>query len=179
MKIKLTFTFVFALILAMAGGAQGQVMVPCLTMEQTQAQFNQQKANSIAVRDTASQQLQCHYAQLSCYWNQREKDNQQKLKDSQQISKDIQQKLKDEQQKMTDLALAERLAALQIPNEKYDELVAFIAAIMPLLGNCSTDVKNELARIHNNRSGHADGTNPGGQTHNIRGFDNPGFVIAR
>lgn len=167
------------MIVLFAGSVFGQVMTPCLTMEETQAAYNRSLASKVIVTNTASQQLQCHYSQLGTYWQQLHKTNQQNAKDIQQKNKDIQQAAKDAQQIASDLALAERLAALQLPTLKYDELVAFIEVLMPLLGTCSTEVKNELVRIHTNRSGHADGTSPGGQTHNIAGFDNPGYLVAR
>lgn len=163
-----------AAIMFISGVVNAQVMTPCLTMEQTQAQYNQSKANATVVRDTASQQLQCYYQQLATYWQQRDTENQQAQKDIQQKNKDIQQKEKDEQQKACDKALTCREVELQnLCSPGYDEVKAFIEALLPLLGNCDTSIKEELKRIHTNRSGHMDGTNPGGQTHNIRGFDNP------
>lgn len=174
MKIKLSM---FVMMFVMVVGVSAQS--PCLTMEQTQAQYNQWKANGIVAKDTYTQQLQCHYQQLAVYWNQVHKDKQQAQKTEQQLQKDIQQRQKDEQQIAADAVLAERLAALQIPTQKYDELVAFIEVLLPLLGTHCIDVSKELVRIHRNRSGHADGTSPGGQTHNINGFENPGYIIAR
>lgn len=158
--------------------SSAQVMTPCLTMEQTNAKHNQDKANAIVVRDTASQQLQCYYQQLATYWQQKHKDNQQIAKDIQQLAKDKQQLEKDAQQVAADKVLAERAACLNTTGYAYDELVAFIEVILPYIPD-TNPVKADLKKIHTNRSGHADGTNPGGQTQNIRGFDNPGFVIAR
>lgn len=163
-----------AAIMFIGGLVQGQVMVPCLTMEQTNAQYNQQKANSIVVVNTSSQQLQCYYQQLATYWNQVHKDNQQKAKDIQQIAKDAQQVAKDLQQIQTDRILAEKLKALNECGCDYDEVVKLIEVIIPLLPECP--VKEELKKVHTNRSGHADGTNPGGQTSNLNGFLNPGFL---
>lgn len=162
------------------GSVFGQVFgVNCPTLAQQQAAYNQSLANKIVVINTSTQQLQTYYQQLATYYQQLDKTNQQLAKDQQQRQKDIQQAQKDEQQIAADNVLAERLAALQLPTQKYDELVAFIEVLMPLLGQCSTEVKLELVRIHTNRSGQADGTNPGGQTHNINGFDNPGWIISR
>lgn len=169
-KLMLVLMMVFTL------SAYAQVNVPCLTMEQTNAQNAQYKANAIVVRDTASQQLQCHYQQLATYWQQLHKDNQQKAKDIQQIAKDKQQIAKDIQQIEADYILAERAAALNLGGT-YDELLAFIEIIFPYLGSCDESLKKELTRIHTNRSGQNDGTNPGGQTGNINGFDNPGYII--
>lgn len=161
-------------------GADAQVMVPCLTMEQTNAKHNQDKANATVVRDTASQQLQCYYQQLATYWQQKHKDNQQIAKDIQQAEKDKQQLAKDAQQVEADRILAERAACLNPCNvgTGYDEVLAFIEVILPYIPETCM-IKPDLKRIKTNRSGQADGTNPGGQTHNIRGFDNPGYVIGR
>lgn len=167
------------LLFGLAVNASAQGIAACLTMEQQQAAYNRSLAAKIIVTSTYTQQLQCHYNQLATYWQQTHTFNQQKAKDEQQRSKDLQQAQKDAQQIAADSALAARLAALEDPTQQYDELLAFIEVLMPMLGDCSTDVKNELARIHHNRSGHMDGTNPGGQTHNINGFDNPGFIHSR
>lgn len=167
------------LVFTLVGNAQ--VMTTCLTMEQSQAQYNQQKANSIQVVNTATQQQQTYYQQLATYWQQRDKDNQQKAKDLQQIAKDQQQKDTDARQVAADRVLAERTACLNAAAGSgygYDEVVAFIEAISPY-ADCSPLLKAELKRIKTNRSGHVDGTNPGGQTSNIRGFDNPSWVIVR
>ena len=160
---------------AFALSAYAQVNTPCLTMEQTNAQNAQYKANCIVVRDTASQQMQCYWQQLATYWQQLHKDNQQKAKDLQQIAKDKQQMEKDKQQIETDLVLAERAEALNLGGT-YDELLAFIEVIFPYLGTCDENLKKELTRIHTNRSGGGDGSNPGGGG-NINGFDNPHHVI--
>lgn len=170
----------FVSVVVFSVGAEAQVMTPCLTMEQTNAKHNQDKANAIAVRDTSSQQLQCYYQQLATYWQQRHKDNQQIAKDIQQAAKDKQQKDKDAQQVATDAVLAERAACLNThtTNTGYDEVVAFIEVILPYIPE-TCEIKTDLKKIHTNRSGHADGTNPGGQTQNIRGFDNPGYTIAK
>lgn len=166
---------VIMLVLMSVLTVHAQVMVPCLTMEETNAQHNQAKANAVVVKCTYTQQLQCHYQQLATYWQQKHKDNQQKAKDLQQIAKDKQQADKDAQQIATDLVLAEKIACLNTPNTGYDELLAFLEVIMPYL-NCTPDLQKELKRIHTNRSGGGDSTNPGGQG-NIRGFDNPAWTI--
>lgn len=169
-RLMLVLMTVFAV------AVHAQVNTPCLTMEQTNAQNAQLKANAIVVRCTYTQQLQCHYQQLATYWQQIHKDNQQKAKDLQQIAKDKQQMEKDKQQIETDLVLSEKIYALNNANTGYDELLTFIEVILPYVGDCSEFLKKELKAIHTNRSGHADGTNPGGQTHNINGFDNPGYL---
>lgn len=171
-KIMLIVLMVFGL---MQSG-YSQVLTACLTMEQSQAKYNQDKANAIVVRDTASQQLQCHHQQLATYWNQVHKDNQQKAKDAQQIAKDIQQFQKDEQQKASDKGLTLRLVELQnLSSPGYDEVKLFIEAVLPLLGSCDELLKLDLKRVHTNRSGGGDLTNPGGGG-NLRGFDNPHMV---
>lgn len=160
-------------------GANAQVNVPCLTMEQAQAKYNQDMAAKIVVINTQTQQLQTYYQQLATYWQQKDKDNQQKAKDIQQAAKDAQQKAKDAQQLETDRTLAERAACLNTAGSGYDETLRFIEVILPYVGDCSPVLKEDLKKIHTNRSGQADGTNPGGQTQNIRGFDNPAYTIAR
>ncbi len=164
-----------------AFSVHADVVSPCLTMEQSQAKYNQDMANKIAVVNTSTQQTQCYYQQLATYWQQRDKDNQQKAKDLQQIAKDKQQMDKDAQQMAYDKVLAERAANLNsvTPGTGYDEVLVFIEAITPYVGTCSPTLMNELKIIHTNRSGQADGTNPGGQTHNIRGFDNPSYTIVK
>lgn len=147
----------------------------CPTMEQQQAAYNQKIASSITVTNTYSQQLQTYYQQLATYWQQKHKDNQQIAKDAQQKAKDAQQLAKDAQQAATDQALADRLAAMQVPAGEYDEVLSFIEAIFPLLGSCDVELKKELVRIHTNRSGGGDATNPGGGG-NLSGFDNPHMV---
>lgn len=177
MKAKLLM--IVGIVLLFGVSLEAQVMTACLTMEESQAQYNRNKANSIVVTSTATQQLQCYHQQLATYWQQKHKDNQQIAKDLQQLAKDKQQMEKDAQQIATDKVLAERAACLATQNTGYDEVVSFIEVILPYVGDCSVQLRNELKAIHYNRSGHADGTNPGGQTHNIRGFDNPAWVIAR
>lgn len=174
LKLVILMTVLFA------GVSFGQVFgTNCPTMEEQQAAYNRKLAAGIVVVNTSSQQLQCHYNQLATYWQQLHKDNQQRAKDAQQIAKDIQQAAKDKQQIETDAVLAEKIEALNASGTSYDELLAFIEVLLPKLGTCDADLKLELNRIHTNRSGHADGTSPGGQTHNINGFDNPGFLIAK
>lgn len=55
-----------------------------------------------------------------------------------------------------------------------DELDRFLEVLIPFMEAYPCEhIKQELIRVKTNRSGHMDGTNPGGQTHNINGFDNP------
>lgn len=160
---KILLTLALSLTLTLAGSVSAQAVAACQTMEQAQAAYNKSKATGIVVRDTYTQQLQTHYWQLGTYYQQLDKDNQQKAKDIQQINKDIQQIAKDKQ-------LIEWEAALGV----CDELDRFLEVLIPFMDSHSSQhVKQELIRIHTNRSGHMDGTNPGGQTHNINGFDNP------
>lgn len=156
-----------SLTLALVTSVNAQVFgTDCPTIEQQQEAYNKKKAQAIAVKDTYTQQLQCHYWQLGVYFQQLDKTNQQKAKDEQQAQKDIQQAQKDAQQVARDA----QLNAWVID----DELTRFLDVVIPLMENMSChDIKEEFLRIHTNRSGHADGTNPGGQTHNINGFDNP------
>lgn len=166
------------LVFAISSYADVQIMTVC-TPEQLKAVENRRLAASVSVVNTQTQQLQCYYQQLATYWQQIDKDNQQKAKDLQQIAKDKQQIETEARQIATDKVLAERAACLNTVGSGYDEVLALIEVILPYVGDCSITLRNELKAIHYNRSGHMDGTNPGGQTHNIRGFDNPGFVIAR
>lgn len=175
MKLKLIAMLV--LVFTVSSYGQTQIMTVC-TPEQLKAVENRRLAASVSVVNTQTQQLQCYYQQLATYWQQVDKDNQQKAKDLQQIAKDKQQLETDARQVATDKVLAERAACLNTQGSGYDEVVAFIECLLPYIpDNCSA--KAEMKIIHYNRSGHADGTNPGGQTRNIRGFDNPGYVIAR
>lgn len=158
--------------------------VNCPTLEEQQAAYNRKLAAGIVVINTSTQQLQCHYSQLATYYQQLHKDNQQKAKDIQQIAKDAQQVAKDKQQMEKDAQLyewegilSEKATALNVSTEKFDELKVFLEVIIPRLGDCTPELKKELTRIHTNRSGHMDGTNPGGQDQNINGFDNPHHVI--
>lgn len=96
-------------------GADGQVMTACLTMEQTNAKHNQDKANSIVVVNTATQQTQCYYQQLATYWQQKDKDNQQIAKDAQQVAKDAQQVAKDAQLLAREKACTERETVCNTP----------------------------------------------------------------
>lgn len=175
MKLEATKAIVLVM-LSFALTTSGQVCTPCLTMEQTNAQYNQNLANKVVVVNTATQQQQCYYQQLATYWQQKDKDNQQKAKDIQQLAKDQQQKDKDAQQIAMDKTLAEKAACLCTPNSGYDEVLRFIEVIMPYVPDTSP-LKPELKTIHTNRSGQADFTNPGGQTHNLLGFDNPSYTI--
>lgn len=164
-------------VLIIAGNVSAQVFgTNCPTLEQQQAAYNRSKAAQIVVRDTASQQLQCYYQQLATYYQQLDKDNQQKAKDLQQIAKDKQQVAKDLQQIETDRLLCEKLQIINDPTQCFDELDEFLCTIIPLIPDSCKEVKDEFKRIHTNRSGQADGTNPGGQTHNINGFDNPAYI---
>lgn len=191
-----------------------QVMTPCLTMEQSQAQYNQQKANAIVVNNTASQQLQCYYQQLATYYQQKDKDNQ-------QIAKDIQQIAKDKQQIDQDAALKAREATCVAREKTCAEKEAqcavtpvdpnpwisdgcggykrtqngelwtcnslkqmFVDGIplndwLRMRGECGyafdcdfLNYKKEYKAGHANRSGGADGTNPGGGG-NLNGYLNP------
>lgn len=167
-----------------AFSSEAQVMTACLTMEQTQAKYNQDKANAIVVVNTSTQQMQCYHQQLATYWQQKHKENQQIAKDIQQVAKDKQQLEKDAQQVATDRVLAERAACLNTIGSTYDEVVCLIEVILPQIPDTCTDpkvktLKEDLKKVHTNRSGHADGTNPGGQTQNLNGFLNPHYVIAR
>lgn len=173
MKLKL----IAMLVLVSGVSSYAQIMTVC-SPEQLKAAENRRLAAQITVINTATQQQQCYYQQLATYYQQLDKDNQQKAKDLQQIAKDKQQMDTDARQLATDRVLAERAACLNTVGSGYDEVVAFIECLMPYVpDNCPA--KAEMKIIHYNRSGQADGTNPGGQTHNIRGFDNPGYVIAR
>lgn len=168
MKKLLSMLSVLALSMSVYGQGFG---TDCPTLEQQQAAYNRSKAASITVVNTSTQQLQCYYQQLATYWQQLDKSNQQLAKDKQQIEKDI-------QQIATDKQLAEKIRCLNTCGTKYDELTAFINVILPKLGECNLVLKEDLKKIHTNRSGGGDGTNPGGGG-NIRGFDNPGYLIAR
>lgn len=165
---------VMLMMVMFAGVSFGQVFgTNCPTLEEQQAAYNRKLAAGIVVVNTSSQQLQCHYNQLATYWQQRDTANQQAAKDLQQKNKDLQQIQKDEQQKATDKALTLRMVELEnIDSEGYDEVKLFIEAVLPLLGSCDAQLKEELNRIHTNRSGGGDLTNPGGGG-NLRGFDNP------
>lgn len=181
MKFKLIAAMFF--VLGFIPMSEAQVMTVC-TPEQIAATNYRKQASAIVVRDTASQQLQTYYAQLATYYQQLDKDNQQKSKDIQQAAKDQQQIGKDAQQWECDKVLHAREAALNVEGENYDEVKAFIDCLIPILDQCGSNekvlsLKVEVKRIHTNRSGQADGTNPGGQTHNINGFDNPGFLRNR
>jgi hypothetical protein len=154
---------------------KAQIVTVC-TPEHLAQVRNEQLAASIKVVSVATQQQQTYYQQLATYWQQIDKDNQQKAKDAQQLAKDQQQAAKDAQQIAYDKVLAERTAALNTCGTRYDELLTFIEAIYPYVPDTSP-IKVELYKIHTNRSGQADGTNPGGQTHNINGFDNPAWTI--
>lgn len=174
--MKKTVLMIVMFVLVLAGSLQAQVFgTTCSTLEQQQAAYNRTKASQIVVRDTASQQLQCYYQQLATYYQQLDKDNQQKAKDAQQIAKDAQQVGKDLQQIQTDKILCEKLKLLDDPLDNYDELDTFIQIILPMIGNCSPVLKDECQKIHNNRSGGGDGTNPGAHG-NLQGFDNPGYI---
>lgn len=106
-------TVVFSLLMSvLALVVHGQAMTACLTMEQSQAQYNQQQAAKIRVVDTASQQMQCYYNQLATYYQQLDKDNQQKAKDAQQLAKDAQQVACGATQAAKDAALAAREKAV-------------------------------------------------------------------
>lgn len=167
---------VMLMMVMFAGVSFGQVFgTNCPTLEEQQAAYNRKLAAGIVVVNTSSQQLQCHYNQLATYWQQLHTSNQQKAKDEQQKNKDIQQVQKDQQQLASDKALAIREAELLDPSYGYDELNLFIEAILPLLGSCDENLKTELNRIHTNRSGGGDLTNPGGGG-NLNGFDNPHMV---
>lgn len=151
------------LLITLTISSYGQVFVTnCPTIEQQQAAYNRSKANAIVVTNTYTQQLQTYYAQLATYYQQLDKDNQQKAKDAQQIDKDIQQLAKDQQQ-----------AAFSYSLPVCDELDQFLVVVTPLLGTVPCEsIREEFIRIHANRSGGGDGTNPGGHG-NINGFDNP------
>lgn len=168
--------YALVLLMIVSQSVFGQVMngANCPTMEMQQANYNQKMASGIVVVNTASQQLQCYYQQLATYWQQLDKTNQQLAKDRQQVEKDKQQVSKDLQQIQTDRILAEKMKALNECGCDYDEVVKFIEVIVPLLPECS--IKEEIKKVHTNRSGHADGTSPGGQTQNLNGFLNPGFL---
>lgn len=168
MKKLLSMLSVLALTMSVYGQGFG---TDCPTLEQQQAAYNRSKAASITVVNTQTQQLQCYYQQLATYYQQLDKDNQQKAKDAQQIAKDI-------QQINTDKQLAERTKCLNTCGTKYDELTAFINVILPKLGECNLVLKEDLKKIHTNRSGGGDLTNPGSHG-NILGFSNPGFILAR
>lgn len=142
----------------------------CPTLEQQQAAYNRSKANAIVVRDTASQQLQCYYAQLATYYQQLDKDNQQKAKDAQQVAKDAQQVAKDLQQIQTDKLLCDKIKALEDPTQCFDELDEFICTVIPLIPDVCKDIRDECKRIHNARCGKQEQVDP--HQCNVKGFDN-------
>lgn len=146
----------------------GVAYEPCPTLEQQQAAYNRSKAAAIVVRDTYTQQLQCHYNQLATYYQQLDKDNQQKAKDIQQIAKDAQQIAYDKQ-------LIERALALdQRDAQHVDCDVQHFIDLLPSIddGTCTRERLIEEIRRHLNHSGGADDTNPGGGG-NDSGFLNP------
>lgn len=142
--------------------------VGCPTIEQQQAAYNRSKAAQITVRDTSSQQLQCHYNQLATYYQQLDKDNQQKAKDAQQIAKDIQQIAEDKRLIALALSLAEREASIVECDVQH--LIDLIPEIED--GTCSDERIIEEIRRHHNHSGGGDGTNPGDHG-NEDGYLNP------
>lgn len=177
------------------------VLSACLTMEQTQAKYNQDKANSIVVVNTATQQQQCYYQQLATYYQQLDKDNQQKAKDLQQIEKDKQQIAADLALKAREKAMAEATAACTVEDlnpwvsdgcggfkrtlcgeqwtcingvTKIDGIP--LEAWLRIKGVCAALCQQEhetfKKEYKTNHSGGGDGTNPGGGG-NLNGFLNP------
>lgn len=177
------------------------VLSACLTMEQTQAKYNQDKANSIIVVNTATQQQQCYYQQLATYYQQLDKDNQQKAKDAQQIAKDQQQLAADAALKLREKALADTVASCTTEdlnpwvsdgcggykktlcgelwtcvngNTMVDGIP--LEAYLRIKGVCAALCQQEHETFKKeykiNHSGGGDGTNPGGGG-NSNGFFNP------
>lgn len=146
----------------------GLAYEPCPTLEQQQEAYNRKKAAEIYVRDTYTQQLQCHYNQLATYYQQLDKDNQQKAKDIQQIAKDAQQIAYDKQLIERALALDQREATHVDCDVQH--LIELLETIQP--GECTCEILIEEIRRHINHSGGADDTNPGGGG-NEDGYLNP------
>lgn len=171
--MKTTLTTLMALLFAVTIN-YGQVFAAnCPTIEEQQAAYNQQKANGIVVRDTYTQQLQCHYQQLARYYQQLHKDNQQKAKDIQQIAKDKQQIEKEAQLIAWEMNLKARESSLVDCNAELYNLKLLVEQLKLIINEdeCECEVSRRI-RDHINRSGGGDGTNPGGGG-NEDGFDNP------
>lgn len=161
---------------------QGAFASDCPTIEQQQAAYNQHKANGIAVRDTYTQQLQCHYQQLATYYQQLHKDIQQKAKDAQQIAKDQQQVAKEAQLiawetriKTWDIELKAREAQIKECEEECKDMYNFCNELKIIIENpdCNDKKLADHCKLKINHSGQADGTNPGGTTNNNGGILNP------
>ena len=143
----------------------------CPTLEQQQAAYNQNLANGIKVIDTRTQQLQCYYQQLARYYQQLDKDNQQKAKDIQQIAKDKQQIEKEAQLIAWENDLLARDAVLKACQAECANLKLLIEQLKLMLEGDDSECA-EKVKEHINRSGGADGTNPGGGG-NDSGYLNP------
>lgn len=172
-KMKKTLTtLVMAILLTVSVNAQ--VFDPnCPTIEQQQQAYNQQRANGIVVRDTASHQLQTYYQQLATYWQQRHTIIQQTAKDLQQRQKDQQQIQKEAQLIAWENDLKSREAVLAGCGTELYNLKLLIEQLKLIINedDCTCEVSQRI-RDHINRSGGGDGTNPGGGG-NDDGFDNP------
>lgn len=172
--MKTALTLVMALLFAVTvNGQTGAFASDCPTIEQQQAEYNKNKAIAIVVRDTYTQQLQCHYWQLGTYYQQLDKDNQQKAKDIQQIAKDKQQIAKEAQLIAWENDLKAREAALVACNAEVYNLKLLIEQLKLIINedDCECEVSQRI-RDHINRSGGGDGTNPGGGG-NDDGYLNP------
>lgn len=172
--MKTTLTTLMALLFAVTiNYGQGAFATNCPTIEQQQAEYNKQKACAIVVRDTYTQQLQCHYWQLGTYYQQLDKDNQQKAKDIQQIAKDKQQIEKEAQLIAWEANLKSRETALVGCGTELYNLRLLVEELRLIVNedDCDCEASRRI-RDHINRSGGGDGTNPGGGG-NDNGFDNP------
>lgn len=172
--MKTTLTAVIALLFAVTVQAQtGAFATNCPTIEQQQAEYNKNKALAITVRDTYTQQLQCHYWQLGTYYQQLDKDNQQKAKDIQQIAKDKQQIEKEAQLIAWEMDLKARESMLVNCHTELENLRLLIVQLKLIINEeeCECEGSRKI-REHLNRSGGGDSTNPGGGG-NEDGYNNP------
>lgn len=164
------------------GQGTGAFATDCPTIEQQQAAYNLSKAAGIVVRDTYTQQLQCHYQQLGTYYQQLHKTNQQIAKDIQQIAKDKQQIAKDAQQVATDAAqkakaleLAAREALIKNNEEECQDMYTFCCELKLICEKVDHTDKEISDHVKSkiNHSGLHDGSNPGSSTQDNGGILNP------
>lgn len=178
-------TYIMAVMVLLTASVYGQgtgaFATDCPTIEQQQAAYNLSKAAGIVVRDTYTQQLQCHYQQLGTYFQQLHKTNQQIAKDIQQIAKDKQQIAKDAQQVATDAAqkakaleLAAREAIVKNNEEECNDMYVFCNELKVIIEkpDCADKEVSDHVKSKINHSGGGDSTNPGGGG-NENGFFNP------
>lgn len=166
---------VMTLLFAVTVNAQtGAFATNCPTIEQQQAEYNKNKALAITVRDTYTQQLQCHYWQLGTYYQQLDKDNQQKAKDIQQIAKDKQQIEKEAQLIAWEMDLKAREASLVGCGTELYNLRLLVEQLKLIINedDCDCEVSQRI-RDHINHSGLSDGSNPGGSDQDNGGILNP------